>query len=122
VSMKVSVIRIRKKVPLGDGGDIEVMRALSLQDNFNKFTPLFLILLGIYERVAYSFAYIDAFGIVYILAMLFEVFGVGYCETYSKNLKKVKHIGARAVSEVLVYTILASLSFLIILEKWFVIL
>ena len=117
LSMRVSAMRVRKKIPLGDGGDKDMLRAIRVQQNFNEYTPIFLILLAAYEFIAGPFAYINAFGLAFVFARALHIYGFGFAESYSKDMKKGKHVCYRSASAIITYVILFALSFIVIWEK-----
>jgi len=49
LSMRVGIIRHRKKIWLLDGGDDQLTRALRVQGNFIEYVPITLILLALVE-------------------------------------------------------------------------
>ena len=49
VSIRVTVLRAKKKINLFDGGDPELGRAIRVQGNFVEYVPLALALMGLSE-------------------------------------------------------------------------
>jgi uncharacterized membrane protein YecN with MAPEG domain len=51
IIITVNVIKTRRRfqISLGDGGNLEMQKAVSAHSNFNNYTPLFLILLYLIE-------------------------------------------------------------------------
>lgn len=76
LGMRVSRLRVRDKVPIGDAGNAAVQCRMRAQANFIEYTPLFLILLGLVEAARGSQTWLWAVAIVYILARLAHPFGM----------------------------------------------
>jgi len=49
VSIRVTLLRRKKKVSFADGGDKELARAIRVQGNFIEYVPMALILIGLLE-------------------------------------------------------------------------
>ncbi len=49
ISVRVTVLRAKKKIDLFDGGDPELGRALRVQGNFIEYVPMALGLMGLVE-------------------------------------------------------------------------
>lgn len=73
---RVSQLRIRHKVSIGDAGDDRVACRMRAHANFVEYTPLFLILLGLIELARGSQTWLWGVAILYILARLAHPFGM----------------------------------------------
>lgn len=73
---RVSQLRIRHKVSIGDAGNERVACRMRAHANFAEYTPLFLILLGLVELARGSQPWLWGVGILYILARLAHPFGM----------------------------------------------
>lgn len=49
ISVRVTILRAKKKIDLFDGGDPELGRALRVQGNFIEYVPMALALMGLVE-------------------------------------------------------------------------
>jgi len=49
ISIRVTVLRVRKKISFFDGGDPEMGRSLRVQGNFIEYVPMAIILMGMLE-------------------------------------------------------------------------
>jgi uncharacterized membrane protein YecN with MAPEG domain len=49
IAFKAGRLRGKKNIPLGDGGDRELLLAMRRQSNFVEYVPLALILIGLLE-------------------------------------------------------------------------
>jgi uncharacterized membrane protein YecN with MAPEG domain len=73
---RVSQLRIRDKVSIGEGGNPRVAARMRAHANFVEYTPFFLILLGLVELSQGSKTWLWGVAIVYILARLAHPFGM----------------------------------------------
>jgi uncharacterized membrane protein YecN with MAPEG domain len=73
---RVSQLRIRHKVSIGDAGNDRVACRMRAHANFVEYTPLFLILLGLIELARGSQDWLWAVAILFILARLAHPFGM----------------------------------------------
>jgi uncharacterized membrane protein YecN with MAPEG domain len=76
LGLRVSRLRIRDKVSLGDAGNERIHCRMRAQANFIEYTPLFLILLGLIELSRGSPAWLWGVAILYVLARLAHPFGM----------------------------------------------
>ena len=77
LTMRVSQVRIKSKVSLGDGGDHALLTRIRAHANFAEFVPLCLILMGLIETYAERSAYLGALGLVLVLARIAHAIGMG---------------------------------------------
>ena len=73
---RVSQLRIRHKVSLGDAGNEAVACRMRAHANFVEYAPLFLILLALIELARGSPAWLWGVGILFVLARLAHPFGM----------------------------------------------
>lgn len=73
---RVSQLRIRHKVSIGDAGNDRVACRMRAHANFIEYTPFFLILLGLIELARGSQEWLWAVAILFILARLAHPFGM----------------------------------------------
>lgn len=76
LGFRVSRLRIRHKISVGDQDNDQVRCRMRAQANFIEYTPLFLILLGLVELARGSQTWLWAVAILYILARLAHPFGM----------------------------------------------
>ena len=76
LGFRVSRLRIRHKISVGDQDNEQVRCRMRAQANFVEYTPLFLILLALIELARGSQTWLWAVAIVYILARLAHPFGL----------------------------------------------
>jgi hypothetical protein len=76
LGVRVSQLRWRHKVPMGDGGNPLVASRMRAHANFIEYTPFFLILLGLVELSQGSKTWLWGVAIVYILGRLAHPFGM----------------------------------------------
>jgi hypothetical protein len=73
---RVSQLRLRHKVSVGDAGNERIASRMRAQANFIEYTPLFLILLALIELSRGSETWLWGVAIVYILGRLAHPFGM----------------------------------------------
>ena len=73
---RVSQLRIRDKVSIGDGGNPAVAARMRAHANFVEYAPFFLILLGLVELARGSQTWLWGLGILFILGRLMHPFGM----------------------------------------------
>ena len=76
LGMRVSQLRIRDKVSVGDGGNAGVTARMRAHANFVEYTPIFLILLGLVELARGTQTWLWAVGILFVLGRLLHPFGM----------------------------------------------
>ena len=76
LGLRVSLLRRRHKVSVGDGGNQAVLTRMRAHANFIEYTPIFLILLGLVELAKGSHTALWAVAILYIVGRLAHVFGM----------------------------------------------
>jgi hypothetical protein len=76
LGVRVSQLRLRHKVSVGEGGNAQVTARMRAHANFVEYTPFFLILLALVELSRGSKTWLWAVAIVYILGRLAHPFGM----------------------------------------------
>jgi uncharacterized membrane protein YecN with MAPEG domain len=104
LAVNVSLMRGRKKISLGDGGDPEMLAAIRAQANFIEFVPLSLILIDMLDDY-YGFWTVAALSVVLLCGRVLHAGGLlGY-------LKFGRTVGAVLTLAVLV---LASVALILV--------
>ncbi len=73
---RVSRLRLRDKVSVGDAGNQAIVQRMRAQANFVEYTPFFLVLLGAVELATGSETWLWAVAILYIVGRLLHPFGL----------------------------------------------
>jgi hypothetical protein len=76
LGFRVSLLRRRHKVALGDGGESAVTARMRAHANFVEYTPFFLILLGLVEMARGSETWLWLVAILFILGRILHPFGM----------------------------------------------
>ncbi|HEY0625656.1 MAG TPA: MAPEG family protein [Allosphingosinicella sp.] len=76
LGFRVSQMRLRARVSMGDGGNEAMVRRMRTHANFAEYTPFFLILLGLVEAAIGAQAWLWAVAILFIVARLAHPFGM----------------------------------------------
>ncbi|HEY7809130.1 MAG TPA: MAPEG family protein [Allosphingosinicella sp.] len=76
LGIRVSQLRFRHKVPLGDGGNPQVAARMRAHANLIEYTPFFLILLALIELSQGSKTWLWGVAIAYVLSRLAHAFGM----------------------------------------------
>jgi uncharacterized membrane protein YecN with MAPEG domain len=76
LSLRVSQLRARHRVSIGDGGNEAVATRMRAHANFTEYTPLFLILLGLIEFARGPETWLWAVAILFVLGRIAHVFGM----------------------------------------------
>jgi len=70
ISVRVTILRAKKKIDLFDGGDAELGRALRVQGNFIEYVPMALGLMGLVEWMGVKPWVVYVLGIALVIARL----------------------------------------------------
>jgi uncharacterized protein len=73
---RVSRMRLRDKVSVGDAGNATILNRMRAQANFVEYTPFFLILLALIELADGSETWLWAVGVLFIVGRLLHPFGL----------------------------------------------
>ena len=76
LGLRVSQLRIRHKIMVGDADNPLVRSRMRAQSNFIEYTPLFLILLALVELSEGSKTWLWGAAILFVLARLAHPFGM----------------------------------------------
>jgi len=76
LSVRVTVLRRRKKVSFLDGGDPELRNAIRVQGNFIEYVPITLMLMGLLEAMQFSPWLVYAFGLVLVVSRVAHAIGL----------------------------------------------
>lgn len=76
LGLRVSLLRRRHQVSIGDGGKAQIAIRMRAHANFAEYAPLFLILLALVELAVGSETWLWAVAIVFILGRLAHPFGM----------------------------------------------
>jgi uncharacterized membrane protein YecN with MAPEG domain len=76
LGINVTVHRVKLKVPLGDGGNAQMLRMIRLHANAIEYIPLALLLMAIYEINGGWHAALHAIGIALIAGRLIQTAGM----------------------------------------------
>ena len=76
LGLRVSLLRRRHHISVGDGANQSVMTRMRAHANFGEYTPLFLILLGLVELAKGTHTALWIVAILYIIGRLAHVFGM----------------------------------------------
>ena len=81
VSIRVTVLRARKKIDLFDGGDPELGRAIRVQANFVEYVPMALALMGLVEWMGVKPWVVYTLGIALVVARVAHAWAL-YSNTF----------------------------------------
>ena len=73
---RISRLRLRHKVSVGDAGNETIVNRMRAQANFVEYTPFVLILLALVELASGSQTWLWAVGMLYIVGRLLHPFGL----------------------------------------------
>ena len=90
LALRVSDIRRRDRVLIGDGGNQRLLARTRAHANFVEYTPFFLILLGLVEASRGTKTWLWAVAILFILSRLAHPFGM---ERPAPNLLRMGGVG-----------------------------
>lgn len=76
VSIRVTVLRAKKKISFFDGGDKELGAAMRVQGNFIEYVPMALALMALIEWLGTKHWIVYLFGIVLLVARLTHAWGL----------------------------------------------
>src|SRR5258705_338160 len=76
IAFKAGRLRGKKNIPLGDGGDRELLLAMRRQGNFVEYVPLALILIGLLELNHVQPVALHTLGAALVVARVSHAFGM----------------------------------------------
>jgi uncharacterized membrane protein YecN with MAPEG domain len=79
IFLSVRTLRLRRKlqIPLGDSGNLQMLRAMRVHSNFAEYVPLALLLMFMFELVSALSGPAHVFGICLLLGRVTHAYGVG---------------------------------------------
>ena len=108
LSMRVGIVRFRKKIWLLDGEDKELTRTLRVQGNFTEYVPMALLLLALLEISGASGATLWALSALLICSRLVHAFSL------SRSTRSIgRGLGANGT-----FLVLAASSVLLLWRIW----
>lgn len=116
VFLALYVINARGKYlsAMGDGGHHELQMRIRAHGNFNEYTPLFIVLLGVAEYNGLVTWAVHAFGAVYVLGRLLHAYSLLKHEKYEGDKLTTSVIFRRRGMEITLYSLLILSAVLII--------
>lgn len=81
--LRVVYLRRTRRVGLGDGGHVDLTRAVRAHANFAENVPLALILLGLLEMARQPAMVLYGYGVLLLAARLLHVWGLAQSEGVS---------------------------------------
>ena len=85
LSVRVTVLRAKKKISFFDGGDPELGRALRAQGNFIEYVPMALLLMGLIEATGASAGLVYGYGAVLAAARVVHAWGL-YADVFNARV------------------------------------
>ena len=76
ISIRVTVLRAKKKISFFDGGDEELGRAVRVQGNFIEYVPIALALMALIESMGTKSGYVYAYGALLLAARFVHAWGL----------------------------------------------
>lgn len=89
LASRVSVLRVRHKISLGDGDNRELARAIRSHANTIEFAPLFLVMLLAYELIIGPCLYAAVIAAVFVFGRLLYAWGM-----WRRALTRSRQLGA----------------------------
>jgi uncharacterized membrane protein YecN with MAPEG domain len=89
VSMYISLLRVRHKVSIGDGGVNPLMRAIRLHGNTAEHVPIYLLLSLVYELSAGTTCLLVSVSAAFLLSRLLFAWGL-----LTKTFTRRRQLGA----------------------------
>ena len=85
LSVRVMRLRGRHQVGIGDGGHLDLARAIRVQANFVEYVPLALLLLLCVDLVGDAKWIVHALGILLLVGRVLHAYGLERSETLSSG-------------------------------------
>ncbi|MBI3373506.1 MAG: MAPEG family protein [Betaproteobacteria bacterium] len=76
ISIRVTILRAKKKIDFFDGGDPELGRAIRVQGNFVEYVPLALALIGLNEWMGAAPWIVYTLGLALVAARIVHALGL----------------------------------------------
>jgi uncharacterized membrane protein YecN with MAPEG domain len=109
VVLGIGVIRLRgkRRVQFGDGGHLDLQRAMRIHGNFAEYVPFALLVILLIEAAGYSRYWIHLLGLALVAARLLHAWGLTRDKQPSSG---------RVIGMTLTFTVLAVGSVLLIVD------
>lgn len=95
LGFRVSQLRLRHKVSIGDGDNLAVRTRMRAHANFAENTPLVIILIALLELAGTSATFLLAAGMLYVAARILHAFGMD--RRQPSKLRMIGILGSWAV-------------------------
>jgi len=76
LGINVTMHRVKLKVPLGDGGNPQMLRMIRLHGNAVEYIPLAIVLMAVYELNGGSHLALNIVGIALVAGRLIQTWGM----------------------------------------------
>ena len=76
LGINVTMHRVKLKVPLGDGGNPQMLRMIRLHGNAVEYIPLAIVLMALYELNGGSHLALNIVGIALVAGRLIQTWGM----------------------------------------------
>lgn len=116
LSAKVSYMRHQLRIAIGDAGDLKMLRAMRVQQNFTEYVPIFLIGLVVLEMTGYHDSFIHFLGLAMLVGRIFHAVGLGHVEHITNKGRKSVNVGFRVAGMSLTYLSLFTQAILLIMQ------
>lgn len=83
IGLSLRVVRVRRKnrIPLGDGQNPDLMKAISIHSNFSQYIPFALFLILLQELQNGSQPWLLSLGIALFVGRVCHIIGIVYAKT-----------------------------------------
>lgn len=109
LSVRVLVLRIRLRQPLGDGGQARLARAVRVQGNFTEYVPTALLLMLMLEWQGAPALALQVYGALLVLARLLHAAGVSQLE---------EHLAWRGIATALTLLLVSGGAVALLVSTW----
>ena len=101
LGINVTMHRVKLRVPLGDGGNAEMLRMIRLHGNAIEYTPLAVVLMLIYELNGGMHIVLQGAGVALVIGRLLQTWGMWSTE---------RPVIGRRVGQILTWFAIAALA------------
>jgi len=102
--------RVTRKIPIGDGGDNDMLQIIRVHGNLIEYAPITLILLGLTESYHYAPYILHILGTLFIASRLYHAWGLSTAKGRSRG-RQLGAIGNGVVIVVLAVILLWQVMF-----------
>jgi uncharacterized protein len=113
LAARTILMRFSARVPVGDGGDRELLRRMRVHANFAEYVPFALLLMGLAESLALNAGLLHGIGIVLALGRYAHAYGM----SRRKDILPLRTGGMIATLSVLI--VLAASCFFLSMRRGF---